>query len=66
MRRSLMIVLLAFTWLALPRPDAAAASQPAATPAFTYPMALPGRPFGDGFYIRHGYATENTWYNPGY
>jgi hypothetical protein len=24
--------------------------------------ALPG----DGFIIRHGFATENTWYNPGY
>lgn len=24
-----------------------------------------GRP-GDGFLIRHGYATENTWYNPGW
>jgi len=24
-----------------------------------------GRP-GDGFHIRHGYATENTWYNPGW
>ncbi|MGC4191103.1 MAG: M23 family metallopeptidase [Thermomicrobiales bacterium] len=21
---------------------------------------------GDGFHIRHGYATENTWYNPGW
>ena len=21
---------------------------------------------GDGFLIRHGYATENTWYNPGW
>ena len=22
--------------------------------------------FGDGFLVRHGYATENTWYLPGY
>jgi murein DD-endopeptidase MepM/ murein hydrolase activator NlpD len=22
--------------------------------------------FGDGFVVRHGYATENTWYLPGY
>ena len=25
-----------------------------------------GKPPGDGFFIHHGYATENTWYNPGY
>ena len=37
-----------------------------ANPAYSYPMALPGRPLGDGFLIRHGYATENTWYNPGW
>jgi murein DD-endopeptidase MepM/ murein hydrolase activator NlpD len=37
------------------------------TPAlFSYPIGMPGRPLGDGFFIRHGYATENTWYNPGY
>jgi murein DD-endopeptidase MepM/ murein hydrolase activator NlpD len=27
-------------------------------------MALPDRPPGDGFVMRHGYATENTWFNP--
>jgi hypothetical protein len=27
---------------------------------------MPGQPLGDGFFIRHGYAAENTWYNPGY
>jgi len=32
--------------------------------AFSYPVGLPGRVLGDGFRIRHGYATENTWYNP--
>jgi murein DD-endopeptidase MepM/ murein hydrolase activator NlpD len=29
-------------------------------------MRLPGRPPGDGLFIRHGYAVENTWFNPGY
>src|SRR5215207_11129925 len=33
---------------------------------FGYPVGQPGRVFGDGFLIRHGYATENTWYLPGY
>jgi murein DD-endopeptidase MepM/ murein hydrolase activator NlpD len=37
-----------------------------AEPAFSYPMGLPDRPPGDGMLIRHGYATENTWYNPGW
>jgi murein DD-endopeptidase MepM/ murein hydrolase activator NlpD len=35
-------------------------------PAFGYPVALPGGVLGDGFIVRHGYATENTWYLPGY
>jgi hypothetical protein len=33
--------------------------------AYSYPMGFPGRPLGDGLLVRHGYATENTWYNPG-
>ena len=35
-------------------------------PSWIYPIGLPDRPSGDGFFIRHGYAAENTWYNPGY
>ncbi len=35
-------------------------------PAYNYPMGFPGRPLGDGLLVRHGYATENTWYNPGW
>ena len=35
-------------------------------PAFTLPIGLPGEHLGDGFLIRHGYACENTWYNPGW
>jgi murein DD-endopeptidase MepM/ murein hydrolase activator NlpD len=38
----------------------------AAALAFSYPVGLPGRVVGDGFLVRHGYATENTWYNPGW
>ena len=37
-----------------------------AAPAYSYPMGLPSRPLGDGLLVRHGYATENTWYNPGW
>ena len=42
------------------------ASAQDATPEFSYPIGLPGRVLGDGFVVRHGYATENTWYNPGW
>jgi murein DD-endopeptidase MepM/ murein hydrolase activator NlpD len=35
-------------------------------PLFSYPVGLAGRPLGDGFIVRHGYATENTWFNPGW
>jgi murein DD-endopeptidase MepM/ murein hydrolase activator NlpD len=38
----------------------------AAMPAYSYPTALPERVLGDGFLVRHGYATENSWYLPGY
>ena len=41
-------------------------SAQASSPAFAYPIGLPGRALGDGFVVRHGYATENTWYLPGY
>lgn len=34
--------------------------------AISLPVALPGRIPGDGLFIRHGYCTENTWYNPGF
>jgi hypothetical protein len=43
--------------------SAAAQSAPL---VFGYPVGQPGRVFGDGFLVRHGYATENTWYLPGY
>ena len=42
----------------------AAVTSVAAPVAWGYPIGLPGRPRGDGFFIRHVYAAENTWYNP--
>lgn len=38
----------------------------ASSPAYSLPIGLPGEILGDGFLIRHGYACENTWYNPGW
>ncbi len=32
----------------------------------SYPIGIADRLPGDGLFIRHGYATENTWYLPGY
>lgn len=37
-----------------------------ASPLFRYPIGIAGAVPGDGFFIRHGFAVENTWYNPGY
>lgn len=48
-----------------PRRVAVAAASQAPPPAFGYPIGLPGRAPGDGFFMRHGYATENTWFAPG-
>jgi len=39
---------------------------PVLPPLFSYPIGLPDRTLGDGFFIRHGAQVENTWYNPGY
>ncbi|CAN5524034.1 hypothetical protein BH23CHL4_BH23CHL4_22820 [soil metagenome] len=33
---------------------------------FSCPIGWPDQVLGDGFWIRHGYACENTWYNPGW
>lgn len=54
-----------------PLPSATPLPSPTATPAppaarFGYPIGWPGQAPGDGFFMRHGYAAENTWYNPGY
>jgi murein DD-endopeptidase MepM/ murein hydrolase activator NlpD len=42
------------------------ASAQTAQPVFSYPMGLPGRPFGDGLYIRHGFTCENLTNYPGW
>ena len=34
--------------------------------AWSLPIGYPGEVLGDGFFVRHGFATENTWYNPGW
>lgn len=55
---------------ATPAPTATSSPSPTATPAPVvapatgYPIGLPGRAPGDGFFIRHGYAVENSWFNP--
>lgn len=61
-RRSVVHAALAAT---LPSGLRPAAAQPE-SPTFSYPVGLPDRMLGDGFLVRHGYATENTWYNPGW
>lgn len=38
----------------------------AGAPAYSYPMALPGHPPGDGFFVRIAYAAENARYYPGW
>lgn len=52
-----------------PAPSPTALPSPTPEPPvarFGYPIGWPGRIPGDGFFIRHGYGAENTWYNPGY
>jgi murein DD-endopeptidase MepM/ murein hydrolase activator NlpD len=52
-----------------PTATATLVPSPTAEPAvrqFGYPIGSEGQPPGLGFFIRHGYASENTWYNPGY
>lgn len=44
----------------------ASATVPAAVARFGYPIAWPDQAPADGFFVRHGFASENTWYNPGY
>ncbi|MEN9938324.1 MAG: hypothetical protein RLZZ387_4903 [Chloroflexota bacterium] len=53
--RTLLLLALLLTQAAPPEPA-----------GYGYPIALPGRSPADGFVIRHGYAAENTWYNPGH
>ena len=48
------------------RRHAIAARQPGSALVFSYPIGAPDRPPGEGFFIRHGFTTENTWYFPGH
>ncbi len=50
----------------LPAPTTPPTASPLGVLAYSYPIGSPGRSPGDGFFIRHGYTAENTWYNPGY
>lgn len=36
------------------------------TITWSYPIGIEGQVLGDGFLVRHAYASENTWYNPGW
>jgi hypothetical protein len=45
-------------------PRAAAQTGDASAFRFGYPIGAPDRPPGEGFFIRHGFTTENTWYFP--
>ena len=66
MHVALALFLLATMSATMERPARVASAQEPDVPALSYPIGDPGRPFGDGFMIRHGFATENTWYLPGY
>jgi murein DD-endopeptidase MepM/ murein hydrolase activator NlpD len=46
--------------------SAAAQGTQGTGPQFGLPMGLPGQLPGDGCYIRHGYACENTGFNTGW
>lgn len=63
-RRSMLAWVSAATVL---RPLVTLAQAPdAATGAWSLPIRNPGGIPGDGFVIRHGFACENTWFNPGW
>lgn len=57
---------------ATPAPTATATAAPTTTPLpppapqFSFPIGRPGEVPGSGFFIRHAYAVENTWFNPGH
>lgn len=60
LRAALLSPTLTYPVHALVRQDESVASP------FSYPIGLPDGLPGDGFLIRHGFTTENTWYLPGY
>jgi hypothetical protein len=61
-RRSVLLGTVAAALATRLRPTSAQAS----APAFNLPIGQPGHVLGDGFFMRHGFACENTWYNPGW
>jgi murein DD-endopeptidase MepM/ murein hydrolase activator NlpD len=61
-RRSLVTAAMASPLLVRGRSSQAAPT----SPIFGLPVGFPDRLPGDGFFVRHGYACENTWYNPGW
>ncbi len=61
-RRSVLGGAIAAPLIARARPTTGAV--PTAT--FALPIGLPDHIPGDGFVVRHGYASENTLYNPGW
>jgi hypothetical protein len=63
-RRSLLTSTLAFPAALANRESPTRAEDAAAR--FQYPIAWAGQRPGNGFFIRHGYACENVWYNPGF
>ena len=63
-RRAVLRIITAAGLATRARPIPTRAQTPA--PALSYPMGLLGHPLGDGMLVRHGYATENTWFNPGW
>ena len=56
-RRSLISAALAMPLAAVHAADVA--------PHFQYPIGWPDEIAGNGFFIRHGYACETTWFSPG-
>ncbi|MBX3071635.1 MAG: M23 family metallopeptidase [Thermomicrobiales bacterium] len=61
LRLSRRSALLGAAGLAIARRQVAVAQEPR-----SLPLAWPGRHPGDGFWIRNAFASENTWYNPGW
>ncbi len=47
-------------------PGTTEVSAPSARLVYSYPIGREGRAPGDGFFIRHGYGVENTWYLRGH
>jgi len=66
MMRALVLIICCLWVVAAPLEARTPAGQPAQAAVWSYPIGVPGRPLGEGFLIRHGEATENTWYNPGW